>query len=225
MAYILRPVGSSSPSSSSKGRPPGSGEFPEDPEACASQATTAQKRGNDDDDDGGSDDNDIDNADPSSLLAYEVACAIEVPGTVGSLAVSYGSVLGEGRTRSARARAAPNRGYSSCGGVGVTQQKQQQGVHDTGSFLPEQTEQESGARLASGAAGLARNQTCLPESTPIGGESCGTRFLGGGVGDESVSVDEDGVSGDDDSSCGWAKLFVPNYDGNKVYIFSMEPAR
>ncbi|CAN0146629.1 unnamed protein product, partial [Hapterophycus canaliculatus] len=22
---------------------------------------------------------------------------------------------------------------------------------------------------------------------------------------------------------GWAKLFVPNYDGNKVYVFSMEP--
>lgn len=25
------------------------------------------------------------------------------------------------------------------------------------------------------------------------------------------------------SSDGWAKLFVPNYDGNKIYVFSMEP--
>lgn len=93
-------------------------------------------------------------------LHYEVACAIEVPGTVGSLAVSYGPLLG--------------------GGSG-----------------------EAGGRYSEG--GTLR--------WPGGGGDAHGYGPGGRGGEGGV--------GDGD---GWAKLFVPNYDGNKIYIFSMEPS-
>lgn len=75
----------------------------------------------------GGSDTDMETGEP---ISYDIACVIELPGTVGSLAVSYGSILGEG---------------------------------------------DSWPDLR----GAARDQ-------------------------------------------GWAKLFVPNYDGNRVFIFSME---
>lgn len=64
-------------------------------------------------------------------INYEVACVIELPGTVGSLAISYSPMLGEGHY---------------------------------------------------------------------------------------VRAEHERVT----NSGGWAKLFVPNYDGNRIFVFSME---
>lgn len=51
-----------------------------------------------------------------------------------------------------------------------------------------------------------------------------------GAGDGSEERSSVGLGGEDinrggDKKDGWAKLFVPNYDGNRIYVFSMEPAR
>ncbi|CAM9789899.1 unnamed protein product [Ascophyllum nodosum] len=91
-------------------------------------------------------------------LVYEVACKIEVPGTVGSLAVGYGSFMGNGRDMVKPSAADP--------------------PSRDGSIVDEPSVSQE-------------------------------RVVEGG--------NIDGAAG------GWAKLFVPNYDGNKVYVFSMEP--
>lgn len=104
-------------------------------------------------------------------LSYEIACSIEVPGTVGSLAVSYGPLLG---------------------GAAVTTV--------TG-------EEEGTPPLAEGM---------FDSAGPLPSSSASSSSPEGEEDDDLRLTQEE--RGD-----GWAKLFVPNYDGNKVYIFSMEP--
>lgn len=103
-------------------------------------------------------------------LGYDIACAIEVPGTVGSLAVSYGPLLGEStmdRFDMAEPRSPPQSPVAPPGdsleGAGRRQRWREEGLPPP------------------------------PQPQPRGTD-------------------------------GWAKLFVPNYDGNKIYVFSMEPA-
>ncbi|CAN0182141.1 unnamed protein product [Ectocarpus sp. 6 AP-2014] len=101
-------------------------------------------------------------------LGYEIACAIEVPGTVGSLAVSYGQLLGEDGTM-----------------------ERFDTVEPPSSPQPPVAPPEASLE----GAGRRREEGLppSPQPQPRGAE-------------------------------GWAKLFVPNYDGNKIYVFSMEPA-
>eukprot|EP00752_Nemacystus_decipiens_P014828 g13201.t1 len=114
-------------------------------------------------------------------LSYEIACAIEVPGTVGSLAVGYGALLGE----------------NVAGGL--------PGEPELEPPIPPPPTMAAAAAAAAAAP--------LPPPSPP------TSSL--------AEEEEEGRrrrrrqrqrNGD-----GWAKLFVPNYDGNKIYVFSMEP--
>ncbi|CAB1112476.1 unnamed protein product [Ectocarpus sp. CCAP 1310/34] len=102
-------------------------------------------------------------------LGYEIACAIEVPGTVGSLAVSYGQLLGEDGTMEGFDTAEPP--------------------------SPPHPPVASPEVFLEGAGRRRREEGVRPSPQP-----------------QRRGAD------------GWAKLFVPNYDGNKIYIFSMEPA-
>lgn len=137
-------------------------------------------------------------------ISYEVVCAIDVPGTVGSLAVSYGALL-EGKRNSA--------------------------VTDMVRPLPNQQRRETGSPRGDLLVGLRRRR--------LGGVGAGGQLGNQPLDDdreEAEIVDRshedifsnrhfDDAEGDRGSrDDGWAKLFVPNYDGNRIYVFTLEPA-
>ena len=116
-------------------------------------------------------------------LAYEIACAIEVPGTVGSLAVGYGPLFGE----------------DAVGG-------EVPGVPELEPPLPPPLTMAAAAASPSPPP-TSRSAPSLPASSSAADEKNRRRQR----------------RRQQQGSDGWAKLFVPNYDGNKIYVFSMEP--
>lgn len=231
----------------------------------------------------------------SKNIAYEVACAIELPGTVGSLAVSYGPLLeGERPQRlQQQPRSTLNRRSSACSssssssllpnehdfhdneshsskcstrdGQHHQQQQQQQGrrrqgvedvtvsgkniVHFSVAEEQEEGEEEEEEDLKRsrqrhngdhddgdheddgvGNGGLETNHCHPPRLLQLTARSSDRDISSGGdsrIADRSEdwsAVTSDDDTGGSDGGGGWANIFVPNYDGNRIYVFSMEPA-
>ncbi|CAM9234008.1 unnamed protein product, partial [Discosporangium mesarthrocarpum] len=99
-------------------------------------------------------------------IEYEMVCAIELQGTVGSLAVSYGDVPGESATVWPRVGAAMRLGE-----------------------FPSQPGGCDNAALGQGATAHGRGKDMDAETR----------------------------------GNGWAKLFIPNYDGDRIYVFAIGP--
>lgn len=137
-------------------------------------------------------------------ISYEVACTIDVPGTVGSLAVSYGPFLEPKLHGSGSGSGSGDHGV--LGGTGVT-----------GGFLVDLRRSRPGAVEA---AQLPRRLLANLDASR-GRSSAGDRSEER----SSVVLGDGSVNRGGAREGGWAKLFVPNYDGNRIYVFSMEPAR
>lgn len=137
-------------------------------------------------------------------LAYEVACTIEVPGTVGSLAVGYGRILGERlnmaspfpQTNMAREEKLP------CNAV-----RAERSPHTLQQQMP-LVEDEQALPTKFPADPTVRDVE-IPDGRCLASEK------------ESDGVENEGIDG---GASGWAKLYIPNYDGNKVYVFLMGPS-
>lgn len=148
------------------------------------------------------------NAKELKPIAYEVACAIVVPGTVGSLAVSYGPFL---RGNGAGGTGTPVSSPASTWFPRYTDRRRPDGVEGHQVIPPECLSPGERSALSEGRLGQAGE----------GRETGKLRDFSASAGD---SVGDVGSVDGGDGGDGWAKLFVPNYDGNKVYVFSMEPA-
>lgn len=133
---------------------------------------------------------------PWAPLAYEVACTIEVPGTVGSLAVGYGRIPGESLRAASFTFPEANRAEA-----------------ETPSCNPVRAERSPHTIQVDNEAAPP---TKFPvDSTVRGVEIPDERCLASGKGSDG---------GSDEGASGWAKIYIPNYDGNRVYVFSMGPS-
>lgn len=180
-------------------------------------------------------------------ISYELACTIDVPGTVGSLAVSYGPVLepttvGIGPGTGSRTGSNPVADCSRPGSGSVADSglrigpsngglPRGRGKDATGGFLVDLRLSRPGAvqvaqmpRLLFGTNTHAYGGPSSSGSSNSGSGGAGERYEDR----PSARLSNEGVNTggtNRDREDGWAKIFVPNYDGNRIYVFSMGPGR